>query len=385
MANTLTDVIPILYEALDIVSRELVGIIPSVSRDSSADRAAVNETVNSFIVPAVVLENITAGDLPADSGDTVLGNVTLTISKARAAPVRWTGEEQRGVRNSGQLNAIQRDRFVQSMRALTNEVEADLAGEYIRASRAYGTAGTTPFGTDLTEVAEIRKILADNGAPIDGNLHLVMDTSAGANLRSLTQVTDVNRAGSDDPLRRGALLDIHGFQLRESAGIKAHSAGSVTGTVTVTGAEAVGSTAIGVTTAAGASVSLAAGDVVTFGGSDKYVVATAVTIGASTTGNITIAEPGLRVALAGSETVAAIASFRANMAFHRSAIHLVTRAPAMPDGGDAADDVMEITDPVSGLAFQVALYRQYRRVKYEIGLAWGVKAVKPAHMALLLG
>jgi len=385
MANTLTDVIPILYEALDVVSRELVGLIPAVSRDSSAARAAVGETINSFVAPAVALEDITAGTNPADSGDTVLGNVTMSITKSKAAPVRWTGEEQRGVSNSGQLNNIQRDRFAQAMRALTNAVEVDLAGEYIRASRAYGTAGTTPFGTDLTEVAEIRKILADNGAPIDGNLHLVMDTSAGANLRGLTQVTDVNRAGSADPLRRGALLDIHGFQLRESAGIRAHTSGTVTGTVTVTGAEAIGDMAIGVTTAAGASVSLAAGDVVTFGGSDKYVVTGTVSIGASTTGSIPISAPGLRVALAGSEAVARVASYRANMAFHRSAIHLVTRAPAMPEGGDAADDVMDIVDPVSGLAFQVALYRQYRRIKYEIGLAWGVKMVKAEHAAILLG
>ena len=39
MANTLTNLIPDLYTALDVVSRELVGMIPGVTRDASGDRA----------------------------------------------------------------------------------------------------------------------------------------------------------------------------------------------------------------------------------------------------------------------------------------------------------------------------------------------------------
>ena len=44
-----------------------------------------------------------------------------------------------------------------------------------------------------------------------------------------------------------------------------------------------------------------------------------------------------------------------------------------------------MTDPRSGITFEVAMYPQYRQMQYEISAAWGVQAIKPEHMALLLG
>jgi hypothetical protein len=72
------------------------------------------------------------------------------------------------------------------------------------------------------------------------------------------------------------------------------------------------------------------------------------------------------------------------MVFSRNAIQLVTRIPARPVEGDRAEDVMIIQDPRSGLAFELAMYKEYRQVHYELSAAWGQAVIKPEHLALLI-
>lgn len=380
MGNTLNNLMPTLYAALDIVSREMVGFIPAVAVNAAPTGAAKGESITIPVTPTTETHDITPGQNPDDNGDQEIGSVTMTISKSKYASVRWNGEEQLGVSNSGTYNAILAGQFAQAMRALANEVDADLAALYAGASRAYGTPGTTPFESSIKDVAQMRKILADNGAPMT-DLQLVIDTAAGANLRSLGQLTKANEADTDATLRRGLLLNISGFNIRESGQIVTHAAGSFTGDALVnnSGGYAKGATTIAVDGAT--AIALKAGDIVTFSGDPAHYV---VASDASAT-PITLAAPGLRGAVANDATVTPLGSYAASLAFDRNALQLIARTPAMPQGGDRADDVTVVTDPVSGISFQVAVYREYRRVRYEVGLAWGVKLIKPEHVAILMG
>jgi hypothetical protein len=379
MANTLTNLTPDLYQAMDVVSRELVGFIPSVTLDSGIERAAVGQTVRSFVTPASTASDISPAVTAPNDGDQVIGNQDMTISKSRGVPFRWNGEEQRGVNSGAGYNQIRVDQIAQAMRTLTNEMESDLASLYSTASRAYGTAGTTPFASDLSDTANIRKILADNGAPLT-DMQLVMNTAAGAKVRTLGQLTKANEGADTSLLRQGELLDIHGVSLRESAQVGTITNGTGSAYTTNTDGYAIGDTAITLITGSG---TVLAGDVVTFAGdSNKYVVAS----GVAAPGVITLAAPGLQQAIPASATAMTIGGdFAANFAFSKSAIVLATRAPARPEEGDMADDVMMVTDPRSGLSFEISLYKQYRQVRYEVAAAWGFKNFKPEHSALLLG
>lgn len=383
--NTLTNLIPTLRLAADQVARELVGFVPAVLRNSTAEQASLNATIRYPVVSAFTAGNVEAAATGPDPSDVTIGSDTMSISNSRSVTFHWSGEDERGLNNAGYYQQILRDQFAQAMRTLCNEMETDLAELYAAASRAYGTAGTAPFGTagDYTDAANVRKILADNGCPMS-DLQLVLNTAAGANLRGKQGGRGVDLEGSPDLLRRGVLLDIHGFAVRESAQIQNHTKGGMTGADVNNGSgEAIGQTTITFDGGTVNATGIKAGDVVTFAGdSNKYLVTTGST---ATGGDIVLAKPGLLVAAADTTEITVGNSYAANLAFHRSAIHLVTRVPAMPSGGDAADDVTVVQDPISGLAFQVAMYRQRRRVAYEVAIAWGVKAVKPEFMAVLLG
>jgi hypothetical protein len=384
---TLTSLIPTIYNAMDVVSRELVGFIPAVSRDSSAERAAVNQSVMSPVVGAMTAEDLTPAAYAADTPNQTIGNVEMKITKARSVPFGITGEESLGLRTAGTLGVVNRDRIAQALRTLTNEVEADLAALHIYASRAYGTYNATPFGTaaDFTDFSNSLKILDDNGAPLSDR-QMVLGSAAISNIRGKQSVLfKANEAGTDEMLRRGIVGQVEGFDIHNSAQVKtAVTVGTGASATTNTAGYAVGATTI--TLASAGTGTIIAGDIITFANdTNKYLVVTGDT-DVSNGGTVVLAEPGLRQALpASAVAITVVAATTRNMFFHRSAIQLATRAPAMPEEGDAADDVMMVTDPVSGISYEFCVYKQKRQVRYEVNLAWGVKAVATRHIGLLIG
>ena len=377
--NTLTPLIPEIYEALDIVSRELTGMIPSATLNASANTAAVGQAIRVDIEPEGNGGDVTPAMVVPDPTGQTSGFTDIIITKSRFREFGFNGEDQKGLNTGAGYGTVRANRIAQAIRKLTNEVEADLCGLQSTFSRAHGTAGTTPFGTanDYTDASNALKILKDNGSPLQDN-QLVINTAAGVNF--LGKQSAVNAAGTDSMLRQGVLLDVNGMPIRESAQINTPAIGGGSSYTSHASGFPVGTTSITLITGSG---TVLAGDVVTFAGdTNKYVVTT----GVAAAGALVIAAPGLVQALpAAAKALSIVAASARNMAFNRSAIVLAARAPARPLEGDMAVDVTSITDPRSGLTMEFAMYPGYRKVRYEVALAWGVKNIKPEHTALLLG
>ena len=388
MSNTLTDLAADLYKAADVVGRELVGLIPSVTVNAGAEQAAKGDNVRSHFTRTPTVNSSFAPSMTVPEGtDQIVDNKVLQLNQYASVQIPWTGEDIKHVNNGSGFETIYGDQILQAMRAITNTIEAYLAGIiYKGASRAVGSAGTTPFGSNFDLIAELRQILVDNGCPMeDGRSSLVISSTAGTKLRNLANLQKVNESGNDSLLRRGALLDLQGFMMKESAGIGIHTKGTGTLYDVNNGAgEAVGQTTITLDGGTTGANGVLAGDIVTFAGDsiNNYVVKTGLL---TATGDIVLNDPGLRAAVADTVEMTIGNSYTYNVGFHQSAVELAARPVAVPNGGDAATDRMIIQDPFSGLAFDVSVYKGYKKTMIEIGVLYDAIVWKPQHVAILRG
>lgn len=377
-ANILNGLVPTLYRSLNTVSRELVGGIMAVTRDSSAASAAVGQKIEFPVVPQASLRDVEpAANVPEVKGDDIKER-TLKITQAKAADVIWTGNEQDSL--GGMYDRILQDQITERMRSLTNAVEEDLmsvvVAEGLSAGNKVGTSGTTPFSDNLKELTLTLKMLQDRGAPTS-DLQAVLNTSASMALRNLGQLQKINESGTPSLLRQGEIGSLMKFAVRESAGFKTHEKGSASG-YKVNGAADIGDTVIAVDEGTGTFVK---GDLVSFGGKEMYVIAENAPTG---TTKIKLMTP-LQEKVKDDAEVTVKESYLASAAFPRSAVWLATRTIPLPTGGDKGIASRTITDPLSGLSFGVVLYPGYKQNQLEISLSWGVGVIKPEEVVPILG
>lgn len=374
MSNTLTPLAPTLFSAAKKVAAEPFGAVSAIDTRFDDKGVAKGDTVTVPVAPTRAAADFTPSNTSSTGTDATATSIGVTISKSRKVTWNLTGEEIRSLEN-GTINTDWVNQLVmQGMRTLRNEAEVDCVTAIKQGgSRAYGTAGTTPFASDLTHLTNLRKILQDNGAPM-ADLQFVCDTAAGLNLRNLGVLQNAYQAGTDEERRSGRFLPQMGFTIRESAGISTHTKGTGT-SYQLSAAGAVGDTTINVDTGLG---TLLAGDIVTVAGtSHKYVANTALSGGA-----FTIGRPGLRAAEADNDAITIGNDYTPSLAFERNAVVGIMRPPLIP--ANPTINQMLISDQF-GMTYLMLDIAQYGQRTWELHLAWGFKAVNSEFVAIGLG
>lgn len=390
MANdiSLTGLTEILYQARDQVCKEPTGFSQGVVVNGGSEGVSAGGTVKSLRTTEPTLETsyTPAMTVPA-AADITTGVEEMTLTEYAGATIPLKGEQFAQLAATVGAEAALKQLYAQSIRKITNTIEASVGlAAYKGASRAVGTAGTTPFASNFNTINQLRQILEDNGTPMeDGDLSLIISTTAGTNMRNLTTLQKANEAGNDILLRRGELLNISNFSIRTSAGVAAHTKGAGASYVINNGNISIGSTTISVDGGTVNTTGFKAGDIITIADeptAGNYVVKTGLT---AVAGDIVLNYPGLRGAIVDGKAVTIGNSYTANVGFHKSAIELAMRPPAQPPGGDAGEEIAVLVDEKTGLSFSARLYKGYGMNQIKLMCFYGVKVWKPEFVATLMG
>jgi hypothetical protein len=376
MANVFTALQPTLFSAAQEVCNEPFGVISAINATFDDKGVAIGDTVTVPVAPVATTSDYTPAMTTTAGTDATAVGIPVTISANKFVSWNLTGEQLRSLNNGGNDPEWVRQMVAQGMRALRNGAEtAAVAAIKGGASRAVGTAGTNPFASDINAIADVRKVLMDNGAPLS-DLQLCIDSAAGTAARKLGIIQQAYQAGNDEERRSGDLLRQFGFQIRESAGIAVHTKGTGASYVT-SGSTAVGVTDIALVTGTG---TVLAGDVVTFAAdsTNKYVVNT----GVAAPGTISLGRPGARVTIATANAMTVGNNYTSNLAFERSAVVGVMRPPIIPESPLIQQTMISDAKGMTYLLVQIV---GDGMVTWRLHLAYGFKVVQSNMVAILMG
>ena len=393
MANSFTGLVSDIYAAIDTVSRNRVGFLGSVRMDSRLEQLTEDNSCKVPITAPQAARNIHKGLAMSSASDRNTGFVEVEITKQREVAFNYTGEESASLDAGPGYANIRRQEMVQALNTLVTEMESDLASEVAtNVSRTVATGSNEPFAESdgkQTQMAQARKILAENGAPdMDRCMVFSLDGAAQFMGNSINLLR-ADASGDSSLLRMGSLSQqVLGFQLAESSQTPVHAKTTQSGFL-VKGAVAKGATDIVVDTGTGAIV---AGDVVQFAGDPNNYVVDSIPVALSgsapaITGTIRLRKPGLLQNVGNNAAITfqtPTGGFIPNIALYKGAAVFVNRLPFDPPGGDLAQRVgMQYTvqDPVSGLVFGFYEYPGVGMNQWVVKSCWGQKTIREEYIA----
>jgi len=368
MANTLTTFMPKLLAQGLMALRENAIMPKLVNLDYGTLAQEKGAVINIPIPSEITAGDVTPAAVPPGATDIVPTETTLTLDQWKKADFHMNDQDLKEIMDGSiPLQAAE------AIKAIVNVVDAAILGTYIKVYGYEGTAGTTPFASDVTAATAARKRLFNQLAP-PGDRRFVMDTDCEANALGLRAFQDMSFSGSNQGLIEGNTGRKLGFDWAMDQNIPTHTAG------TASGATADGSTyAVGVKTIVMANAgtgTIVEGDVITFAGdSQPYAISTGDANVASGAGSI-VFEPGLKVEISSAVAITVKEDHVVNLAFHRDAFAFASR-PLLDTQG-LGNAIMAATDPVSGLSLRLEVSREYKRTNYCFDILYGCECIRPA-------
>lgn len=349
-----------------------------VANMTSSIAGKKGSTIDVPIPSAVTAVAVAPAAYAPVSGNLTPDTVPVVLDQWYEAPFELTDREYEQV-----MDGVIPMQAEEAVKSIVNVVDAHLLSKYKKFYGYYGTAGTTPFGTPgVKDATNIRGILNKQLAPLNPR-HMLLDPDADTAALALPEFARMDFSGSVDAMREGMLNRKLGMQWWMNQNMPLHTTTVTAGAITINGAHAtLGVKTLSIAKATNA-MNAVEGDVFTIAGDTQtYVVTAAVTLAVGNT-NVTI-EPGLKVALAGTEVVTFKATRRINLAMHRDAIAFANR-PLVPAPDGLGGISLAQMDPISGLTLRLEVVRQHKQTRWSFDFLWGAEAVRRELGAVLAG
>lgn len=374
--NTVTNVIQQLLAQGLLALRENAQMPRLVNRGYESTAGEKGSTIDVPIPSAITAQAVTPSYVPPDDAGISPTNVSIALDQWYEAPFFLTDKELLEVQE-GTIPM----QASEAIKAIANNVDAYLFALYAEVYGFAGTAGTTPFGTDLTEYLDARKVLNNQLAPMDPR-YCVIDADAEANALGLRAFQDASFRGDADGIIRGQIGEKLGAMWVMDQNAPTHTAGTASGATTDAAGYAAGVSTV--TLASAGTGTILVGDIITFANHAQTYAVTTGDSDVSNGGSISFT-PALQTALPGSaQAITVKATHVVNLAFHRDAIALASRpfAGADPMG---LGTFMSAVDPVSRLALRLEVSRQHKRTRFSYDILYGAQLVRPELASRLAG
>lgn len=375
MANSLSVVMPKLLAQGLMAMRQMAVLPRYVNRGYEAIAGEKGSVVTIPIPSAIAAQAVTPSYVPPNDADIAPTSTTITLDQWWEAPFYLTDKDLLEI-VSGTIPM----QASEAVKSLANKIDNLLITKAEQTFPNFtGTAGTTPYGNDVSEFNDVMAMLDDRLAPVDNRFHAVSAKAKGQAL-NLRAFQDAAWRGDTAGIIKGEIGEKLGAFWFMDQNLTRHTAGTGTGYKVNNGAGyAIGDTVLAVDTGTG---TVLAGDKITFsGGTTTYVVASSV--GGGTVTSITLASP-LMAAVADNEDITIAASHRQNLVFHRDALALATRPFAASDPMGLGT-FLSMVDPVSGLAMRLEVSRQHKRTRWSFDILCGVGAPRNEWGGVVLG
>lgn len=383
MANSLSVLMTkILAGALTVLTEEFTAL-KVAQTDLSGEAAQKGDTISMSPSIAQTASAVTPASTVPAIADLTPTEVTVQLSNHRHSRFHLSTLDIANIQKRSAQGFIA-GQIAESARALMYEANASLFGLYKYVYGYAGTAGTSPFATNLNPLVDGRQVVNTQLCP-EGNRHMILGYTAESDALKLTAFNQALYRGSADTLNKGELGDIMGFKAWRDGQVPTHTSTPLTaGAATVNGVHAVGVSSISIAKLTNTSP-LVVGDILVFGSQTQtYVVTAAATLAV---GNTAVAiSPPLKVALAGGEAVVLKATHVSNLLVDPGWAGFAARVTDAEIEGVPTIGIHQVMrDEKTGLALKLSALPGFECAQWMLSWVYGVGILDPRRAARLAG